>query len=109
MDESLDHFNTDLQKSLRSLEEGAQLVEKCINAIKLADKSDYVWSTVNEYLRDELASDADDEKKMYRAENRVDKVTLSSTMAFTHHHHKPVGGKTRGQQLRDIVWVHATR
>ena len=45
----------------RSLEEGAELVEKRIKAIKLADKSDYGWATVSEYLSDELASDSDDE------------------------------------------------
>jgi len=31
-----------------------------------ADKTDFGWSTVNEYLSDELASNSDDEKRMYR-------------------------------------------
>jgi len=31
-----------------------------------ADKRDFGWSTVNEYLSDEVASNSDDEKRMYR-------------------------------------------
>ena len=31
-----------------------------------ADKRDFGWLTVNEYLSDELASNSDDEKRMYR-------------------------------------------
>ncbi|KAK3703412.1 hypothetical protein QZH41_003907 [Actinostola sp. cb2023] len=57
----------------RSLEEGSQLVAKRIKAIKLADKSEYGWLTVNEYLSDELASDTDDEKRIYRSEKRAEK------------------------------------
>ena len=41
--------------------------------ISLADKSEFGWPTVNEYLSDELASDADDEKRMYRSERRAEK------------------------------------
>ena len=39
--------------------------------IKLVDKSEFGWATVNEYLSDELASDSDDEKRIYRAERRA--------------------------------------
>ena len=73
-DESLDHFRAgSTEKLTRSLEEGAELVEKRIKAIKLADKSDYGWATVSEYLSDALASDSDDEKRMYRAEKRAER------------------------------------
>ncbi|XP_068751036.1 uncharacterized protein [Montipora capricornis] len=57
----------------RSLEEGTKLVSKRIKAIKLADKSEFGWLTVNEYLSDELASDSDDEKRMYRSEKRAER------------------------------------
>ena len=57
----------------RSLEEGTQLVEKRIKAIKLVDKSEYGWLTVNEYLSDELASDSEDEKRIYCSERRAEK------------------------------------
>ena len=41
--------------------------------IKLVDKSEFGWATVNEYLSDELASDSDDEKRIYRAERKINK------------------------------------
>ena len=56
-----------------ALESGAQLVSKRVKAIKLADKSEFGWATVNEYLSDELASDSDDEKRIYRAERRAER------------------------------------
>ncbi|XP_068710909.1 uncharacterized protein [Montipora foliosa] len=57
----------------RSLEEGMKLVSKRIKAIKLADKSEFGWLTVSQYLSDELASDSDDEKRMYRSEKRAER------------------------------------
>ena len=41
--------------------------------IKLVDKSEFGWATVNEYLSDELTSDSDDEKRIYRAERRAER------------------------------------
>ena len=54
-----------------ALESGTESVSKRVKAIKLADKSEFGWATVNEYLSDELASDSDDEKGIYRAERRA--------------------------------------
>ena len=34
----------------------------------LADKSDFGWSLIREYKRNDLAEDSDDEKKIIRAE-----------------------------------------
>ena len=73
-DESLDHLRSNSPLQLkRALEEGAELVMKRIKAIKLADKSEFGWATVNEYLSDDLASDSDDEKRIYRSERRAEK------------------------------------
>lgn len=55
------------------LQEGMVLITKRIKAIKLADKSDYGWLTVQEYLSDELASDSEDEKRIYRSERRAER------------------------------------
>ena len=55
------------------LEEDTQLVERRIKAIKLAEKSKFGWLTVNEYLSDELASDSEEEKRIYRSERRAEK------------------------------------
>lgn len=41
----------------------------------MADKSDFGQSTVNEYLSDELTSNSDDEKRMYKAERRTERKT----------------------------------
>ena len=48
-------------------------MQKRIKAIKIADKSDHGWATVSEYLSDELASDTEDEKRLYRSEKRAEK------------------------------------
>ena len=39
-----------------ALDSGTEVVSKRIKLIKMADKSEFGWSTVNEYLSDELAS-----------------------------------------------------
>ena len=39
--------------------------------ILLADKSDFGWSLIREYKRNDLAEDSDDEKKIIRAEARA--------------------------------------
>ena len=62
-----------LESAKRKISEGVELVQKRVKAIKLADKSEYGWATVNEYLSDELASDTDDEKRIYRSERRAEK------------------------------------
>lgn len=48
----------------RELEEGAEIVRKTIKAIRLADKSEFGWATVSEYLSDVSASDTDDEERI---------------------------------------------
>ena len=54
-----------------ALDSGTEVVSKRIKVIKMADKSDFGLSMVNEYLWDELAPNSDDEKRMYRAERRL--------------------------------------
>ena len=39
--------------------------------IKIADRSEFGWHTVEEYLEDELADNSDDEKRLGRAEGRA--------------------------------------
>ena len=60
-----------LERAKISLDEGIALVNKRLKLIEIADKSQYSWATVEEYLSDELASDTDDEKRMTRSENRA--------------------------------------
>ena len=63
-----------------ALDAGTEVVSKRIKVIskviKMADKSDFGHSTVNEYLLDELTSNSDDEKRMYKAERRAERKNL---------------------------------
>ena len=36
--------------------------------IRIADRLEYGWVTIEEYKEDELADHSDDEKRLYRAE-----------------------------------------
>ena len=74
LDEASDALKHKTYEKVKSaLESGTEVVSKRIKAIKLADKSEFGWATVNEYLLDELASDSDDEKRIYRAERRAER------------------------------------
>ena len=56
------------EKVKQELEEGTQLIAKRQKVIKLADKSEFGWETVNEYLADDLASDDEDAKRIKKTE-----------------------------------------
>ena len=76
LDEASDALKQKLYEKVKvALESGTELVSKRVKGIKLADESEYGWVTVNEYLSDELASDFDDEKRIYRAERRAGRKT----------------------------------
>ena len=67
-------------KVIAALDSGTEVVSKRIKVIKMADKSDFGWSTVN--LSDELASNSDEEKRMYRAERRAERKTKERRRRF---------------------------
>ena len=48
--------------------EGMDESRKRMKLIRLADRSEFGWDTVESYKSDDLASDSDDEKKLKRAE-----------------------------------------
>ena len=76
LDEASDALKQKLYEKVKvALESGTELVSKRVKGIKLAHESEYGWVTVNEYLSDELASDFDDEKRIYRAERRAGRKT----------------------------------
>ena len=60
-----------LDKVKDSLQKGEDLLKERQKHIPLADKSEYGWSTVQEYKTSEIADDSDDEKKMFKAEARA--------------------------------------
>ena len=57
-----------LGKVKDSLQKGEDLLKECQKHILLADKSEYSWSTVQEYKNSEITDDSNDEKKMFKAE-----------------------------------------
>ena len=57
-----------IEQAREELQEGMHLITKRQKPIKLTDKSEHGWATVNEYLDDELASDEEDARKIRKAE-----------------------------------------
>lgn len=60
------------EEAKEAIKEGVSLLEKRIKVIKLADRSEFGRSTVNEYLLDELVPNSEDEKRIFRSERRSD-------------------------------------
>lgn len=51
--------STQYKKAKEAIKEGITLLKKHIKVIKLADRSEFGWSTVKQYLLNELASNKD--------------------------------------------------
>ena len=60
-----------LDKVKESLDKGESLLAERQKQILLADKSDFGWMIIQEYKKNDLADDSDDEKKIIRAEARA--------------------------------------
>ena len=59
------------ESCIAKLNEGIKLIDQRQKLIFIADKSDYGWKTVGEYLENELADDDQDAKKMKKAEKEA--------------------------------------
>ncbi|XP_068760078.1 uncharacterized protein [Montipora capricornis] len=68
---------SNLEKVKSDLEEGEKLLVERQKHILLADKSEYGWSTVEEYKQHDLADDSEDEKRIHSAERRARAATFS--------------------------------
>ena len=52
-----------LAKAKEAVKEGRQLIARRQKLLKLADRSEFGWAVVEEYIDDDLAEDSDDEKE----------------------------------------------
>ena len=69
----------DLEESapaVHALEKAAEMLERRMRLIRIADRSEYGWAVVAEYETHELALDSDDEKKISRAEKEAERKWL---------------------------------
>ena len=76
--EKLIEANTSLSEgnpemAFNSISSGIDLIHQRQKLIKLADSSKTGWRTVQEYTQHELASDEEDEKRIFKAEIRAEK------------------------------------
>ena len=55
------------EKATRQITEGKQLLEERQKHILIADREDDGWAVVNHYIKDSLANDSDDEKRIGKA------------------------------------------
>ncbi|XP_035688012.1 uncharacterized protein LOC118423839 [Branchiostoma floridae] len=62
------------ERALQALAEGEELISFRQKCILMADKSEAGWLTVEEYKKNELADNSDDEKRMFKAEMRAKKA-----------------------------------
>lgn len=56
------------------------LIQQRQKLLKLADSSELGWKVVKEYQSNPLASDSEDEKKMYKAELRAERKVRKDQM-----------------------------
>ena len=74
-EEAIDELDRNkIEKARSTLQEGKSIVLQRIKLIRIADKSSYGWDTVNQYEAEELASDSEYDKKIYRSQRRAEKA-----------------------------------
>ena len=71
---------SDAVVAVQRIEEGMNLVKNRMKLIKVADRSQYGWSTVKEYEQDDLASDSEDEKRLTRSERQAERSLIEASM-----------------------------
>nr|XP_034316000.1 uncharacterized protein LOC117685658 [Crassostrea gigas] len=62
-----------VQSAQRNIAEGLDIIKNRQKLIKLADSSEAGWRAVDEYTKNPIASDSEDEKKISKAQTRADR------------------------------------
>ena len=65
----------EIRKAETLLDEDLKIIEKWQKHIKVADRSEFGWSTVKHYESHLLTADSDDEKRLEKAEKEVERPT----------------------------------
>ena len=68
-----------LDKAKKELEEGKKLLSERQKLIKLADRSECGWTTVSDYVTDDLEDTPEDKRRFSKAENSANKALDSKT------------------------------
>ena len=66
--------------------------------IKVADRSEFGWTTVKEHEEDDLASDSDDERRLFRSEKRAERVITKARRARSRHERTHAGYRPHTNQ-----------
>ena len=74
IDCSLSNLNAEsVERAKKNVAEGKSLIQQRQKMLKLVDSSELGWKVVSEYQSNPLASNSDDERKIYKAEVRAER------------------------------------
>lgn len=72
--EASDELNEDkVTEAKQKIAEGLDIVKQRQKLIRLADSSEARWRAVDEYVKNPIASDSEDEKQIQKAQNRAER------------------------------------
>ena len=63
-----------IERAKEVLKEGEKLILYRQKLIRIADRSEFNWATVQEYEDDELAENSDDKKRLLKSEIRANRI-----------------------------------
>jgi hypothetical protein len=64
------------ERAKQLLKKGSDMIRERQKLIKIADRSDQGWKTADEYEKDPVANDSDDEKRIRKAESAAEKKAV---------------------------------
>ncbi|XP_062570680.1 uncharacterized protein LOC134232710 [Saccostrea cucullata] len=90
-----------IEDAQRKIAEGVDIIKHRQKLIKLADSSEAGWKAVDEYVKNPIASDSDDEKRITKAQTRAERKLKEekakkrkNLREFTRPYPKPVSTQT---------------
>ena len=97
-----------IPKAKEELNKGISLINSRQKIIKLADKSEFGWATVQEYVSDELADDKADSSKIKKAEKRA-AVKITVRINTVANHRGPGFWKLNTHLLTESEYINLIR